>query len=231
MKKLLLASVLTSFLLGCSTTSPRPNLDQFSEYSGGLSMGDATSFYWYTEKLTKSNTAADYVSAGDYGWYKSDYRWDENQLREFIREGQQLSFSDNGLVPYRIHVRFNKEGDAIYQQYRLNGKVLPLQREQLQRYQQESLAIIDTTKQQNRDGVELIQGYWDGSEFETCSGREFNKFEFNQTLPSFVINRLASIDSYVAFLGRQSNRKLEVTELLMLADDDHDCIERTSLLD
>lgn len=229
MNKIILASLLTSFLFGCSTTSPRPNSDQFLEYTGGQTMGDTTSFYWYTEKLSQPSTAADYVSAGDYGWYKSDYRWDDNQLREFIREGEQLEVS-NGLVPYRIHVRFNKEGGAVYQQYRLDGKILPLQREQLQRYQQESLSIANTSKQQDREGVELIQGYWDGRVFETCSGREFDKFEFNQTLPSFVINRLASIDSYVAFLGKQSNRKLEVKELLMLADDDQDCIERTSLL-
>ncbi|MCV5838969.1 DUF1481 domain-containing protein, partial [Escherichia coli] len=70
---------------------------------------------------------------GDHGWYKSDYRWDEGELRELIRKGEQIDAKQK-LVPFQIHIRFNKDGEAIYQQYRVNRKVLPLQREQLDRY-------------------------------------------------------------------------------------------------
>lgn len=188
-------------------------------------MGDATSFYWVTDKLTSPYKASDYVFAGDYGWYQSDYRWDEGALRELIREGEQLD-GKLGLVPYRIHVRFNLEGDAVYQQYRLNGKILPLQKEQLQRYQYEADALVNETKQQSREGLVLLQGYWDGDTFETCEGEEYTTIEFNKTLPSFVVNRLASVDSYVAFLGKKSPRRVEVDTLLLMDDDDRDCIER-----
>ncbi|MBW3697281.1 DUF1481 domain-containing protein [Vibrio sp. T187] len=229
-KAFLIVPLLSSLIIGCSSSNPRSNLDQFVESSGGQVMGDATSFYWVTNKLTTPDTASDYVTVGDYGWYKSEYRWQDGNLREFVRQGEQRN-SVNDLVPYRIHVRFNKENEAIYQQYRIDNRVLPIQAEQLQRYQKEANSVLERTQEQKSDGLELIQGYWDGSTFETCSGKEYEDLEFNQTLPSFVINRLASVDSYAAFLGSQSLGKVSVEELLMLAEDSQDCIERTALLE
>lgn len=230
MKKLLAPSLIASLLIGCSSSVPTPNLDQYSDYTGGQTIGDATSLYWYTEKLSFPFTAADYVSAGDYGWYQTDYRWDEGQLRELIREGEQLK-DNKALVPYRIHVRFNKDGEAVYQQYRLDGRVLPLKSEKLAWLKQEALNISDVTKGQSRDGLALIQGYWDGSTFDTCSGKSYSEVEFNETLPSFVVNRLSTIDSYAAFLGTTRGNRIVASELLMLADDSHDCIERPSLIE
>lgn len=229
MKKFLAPFLCASLLVGCASNMPTPNLDQFTDYTGGQTLGDATSFYWYTERLTFPHTAADYVTAGDYGWYKSDYRWEDGNLRELIRQGQQLN-SQQELVPYRIHVRFNKNGEAIYQQYRLDGRVLPLKADKLAWLKQEAVNIPALTKQQSGAGKRLIQGYWDGSSFDTCTDQSFEQVEFNETLPSFVINRLSSVDSYVAFIGNTRRNKVIVDELLMLDDDSHDCIERPSLI-
>lgn len=192
-------------------------------------MGDATSFYWVTNKLTQPHTSADYVTVGDYGWYQTDYAWSEGVLREFIREGEQRN-SSNELAPYRVHVRFNKSGEAVYQQYRIDSKILPIQAKQLENYQKEAKSVLETTMKQNDEGLRLVQGYWDGSSFKTCAGGEFDRIEFNQTLPSFVIDRLASVESYAAFLGSDSLGKMSVEELLMLAEDSHDCVVRPSLL-
>ncbi|KJY84289.1 peptidylprolyl isomerase [Vibrio galatheae] len=230
MKKLLVPSLIAFLLAGCSSSLPTANLEQFSNYTGGQTIGDATSLYWYTERLTFPHTAADYVSAGDYGWYQSDYRWENGNLRELIREGQQLKDSQ-GLVPYRIHVRFNKEGEAIYQQYRFDEKILPLTSDKLAWLKQEAVNISQRTKEQSNSGIRLIQGYWDGSSFDTCAGQSYQQVEFNETLPSFVVNRLSSIDSYAAFLGTTRANNVVVNQLLMLDDDSHDCIERPSLIE
>ncbi len=192
-------------------------------------MGDATSLYWYTEKLASPMSAADYVTAGDYGWYKTDYRWSEGELRELIREGEKLK-GEFGLVDYRVHVRFNKGGEAVYQQYRVDGKVLPVKADELERYKNDAYTVARLTKQQDKKGRELIQGYWNGATFETCSGQDYSRLEFNQTLPSFVVSRLAGVDNYVAFLGSTRTHRVIVEDLLMLADEDHACIERPNLL-
>ncbi|HGZ6488954.1 TPA: DUF1481 domain-containing protein [Vibrio parahaemolyticus] len=230
MKKHLLTSLLLSSLslIGCSSVET-PNLEQFTHFSGGKTAGDTSSLYWMTERLTRVSTAADYVTMGDHGWYKSDYRWDEGELRELIRKGEQIDAKQK-LVPFQIHIRFNKDGEAVYQQYRVNGKVLPLQRDQLERYKQEANDVVTSIKKQSRDGQSLIQGYWDGETFETCKGREFTTLEFNQTLPKFVIDRLASVDSYIAFIGKESRNAATVDELLMLNDDDFDCVPRPKLI-
>lgn len=86
MKKTLLVSLLAATLIGCSST-PSPSLNQFSNYTGGQTLGDATSFYWYTEKLTRPYSAADYVNMNDYGWYQSNYRWEGDTLRESCAKG------------------------------------------------------------------------------------------------------------------------------------------------
>ncbi|MCF7497746.1 MULTISPECIES: DUF1481 domain-containing protein [Vibrio] len=228
-KAFLLVSLLSTFLIGCSSTSPSKNLEQFETHTGGQVMGDATSFYWVTNKLTQPHTSADYVTMGDYGWYKTDYVWSEDVLREFVREGE-LRDDSLALVPYRIHVRFNQSGEAVYQQYRIGKKVLPLQSVQLDRYKQEATSVLDVTEKQNDEGLELLQGYWNGKTFQTCSGKQFDDFEFNQTLPNFVINRLSSVESYGAFVGKASLRKLSVAEFLILADENHECVSRPSLL-
>ncbi|WGW00113.1 DUF1481 domain-containing protein [Vibrio sp. YMD68] len=229
MKKILLSSLISFSLLGCSSSVSTSNLDQFSDYMGGKTMGDATTFYWYTERLSQPYTAGNYVFSGDYGWYKSDYRWSEGTVRELIREGEQVQGST--LVPYRVHVRFNVNGEAVYQQYRIDDKVLPLNAEQLQRYQLEANSIAEVTKGLDREGNTLIQGYWDGSNFETCSGQSYDQIEFNHTLPTFVVNRLSAFDSYIAVLGKTSTNKIVIEELLMLDDNSHDCIERPSLIE
>ncbi|KAB2116133.1 DUF1481 domain-containing protein [Vibrio alginolyticus] len=230
MKKHLLTSLLLSSLtlFGCSSVET-PNLEQFTHFSGGKVAGDASSLYWMTEKLTRVSTAADYVTMGDNGWFKSDYRWDEGELRELIRKGEQVDTKQE-LVPFQIHIRFNKDGEAVYQKYRVNRKVLPLQHDQLERYKAEANDVVASVKAQSRNNQSLIQGYWNGQSFETCKGKVFSTLEFNQTLPKFIIERLSSVDSYVAFVGKQSRNKAMVDELLMLNDDDFDCVSRPTLI-
>lgn len=228
MKKALLVSLLAATLIGCSS-SPSPSLNQFSNYTGGQTLGDATSFYWYTEKLTRPYSAADYVNMNDYGWYQSNYRWEGDTLREFVREGVQNEI-ETGEVTYRIHVRFNKDGEAIYQQYRRNGKILPVKKAQLENYQREASLLVERVKEQDSDGLELVQGHWDGETLETCNGIEFSDIKFEESLPNFVVKRLAEVESYVAFLGSTRLTGARVEQLLMLAEGSKDCIPKPELI-
>ncbi|GEM77249.1 DUF1481 domain-containing protein [Vibrio sagamiensis] len=229
MKKYLLFSLLSSFILaGCSSVKA-PNLEQFTHSSGGEVAGDATSLYWMTERLKRITMVSDSVNMGDFGSYQSDYRWSDGELRELIRKGEQLN-AKHGLVPFQIHIRFNKDGDAIYQQYRMDGKVLPLQRDQLEHYKKKANDVVELVQKQSRDDQSLIQGYWDGVMFKTCGGRELATLEFKQNLPKFVMDRLASVDSYIAFIGKESRNTATVDELLILNDNDFDCVPRPKLI-
>lgn len=213
------ALALCAFLLGCS--SSQHDEQQLRTYSGGSRTGDATSFFWYTENYSMPYQGSDYVVSKQHGWYQTYYRWLGNRVSEIVREGEMLG--ERELVPFSLHLRFNPEGEAVYQQYRVDRVVRPLQNNALQGYLAQAEAIASDTK--NQQELTLIQGYWDGRQFETCSGQEYEKLEFNKTLPSFVIDRLANIDNYLAFLGVIRFGEIYIEELLILDGDDHDCIE------
>jgi len=228
MKKALLSLLTVTFIAGCSSSVSQLNLDKISQFSGGQRTGDATSYYWYTENASQPTSASDYVASESYGWYQSSYRWDEGVVREVVREGEQRKNGE--LVPYNVHMRFNKDGEAIYQQYRVNKKILPLSDGQLERYVQEAQALQTMTKDQDKQGTELMQGFWNGETFESCDGQDYSHVEFNHTLPSFVMSRLSRLDNYIGFLGKIRNNTVYIDELLILADDGHDCIERPELI-
>lgn len=231
MKPFLLSALSTALLAGCATSLPYDplQLQQTGQYAGGETAGDTTSFYWYSERQNAPVSASDYVVSQRFGWYQSSYRWDEGELREVIREGMQPKARQ--LVPYRVQIRFDKNGDAIYQHYRVDGKVLPLNQNQLARYQQQAGELTGKIRQQHSQGLTLVQGIWDGEVFESCSGIDYRHLEFNQTLPDFVVNRLSSLDSYVAFLGSAEKDTVRIETILTLDDDSHDCIKRPALID
>ncbi|CAH0524390.1 DUF1481 domain-containing protein [Vibrio hippocampi] len=228
MKKFLLPLLLAT-LIGCSSSTTQ-SLNRSSEYTGGQTLGDATSLYWYTERLSQPYEGADYVDMGDYGGYRSHYRWNDDSLVEFAREGVQNDI-DAGTIEYKVHVRFNKSGEAVYQQYRRNGKVLPLRAAQLENYQREAQLLIQQVKKQDEEGLELIQGHWDGKQLETCNGIKFDDIRFEQKLPNFVIERLADVESYIAFLGATRLTGVRVEQLLMLKNSSADCLKRPVLFD
>jgi len=227
-QRLSLLFFVSGLLAGCGST-PNPNLEQINQFTGGKAISEATSFYWYTERFQKPSSAADYVTSGNHGRYQSSYRWEEGRVREIRREGEYLE--GKKLQPFRVHIRFSNQGEAVYQQYRLAGKVLPMSDEQLTDYVLQAKAVAEVSKQQDKQGLELLQGYWNGKVFETCSGVEYQRVEFNQTLPSFMLNRLASIKSYVAFLGKIRNGTVHIDELLLLEAENYDCVKRPALLD
>ncbi len=228
MKKIAFSLITVLLIAGCSSSS-NSTFSSKSHFSGGQHTGDATTYYWYTESSSKPMAAADHVTSETHGWYETSYRWDEGNVREVVRSGEQAK--GNELVPYTVHVRFNKDGEAVYQQYRVNKKILPLNQGQLERFATEAKVIQKVTKEKNKQGLELLQGFWDGTKFESCSGVEYTNVKFNHTLPNFVMSRLSRLDNYIGFLGKIRNKTVYIDELLILADDAHGCVERPNLID
>ncbi|GAL26412.1 peptidyl-prolyl cis-trans isomerase [Vibrio variabilis] len=70
----------------------------------------------------------------------------------------------------------------------------------------------------------------DGETLETCNGIEFSDIKFEESLPNFVVKRLAEVESYVAFLGSTRLTGARVEQLLMLAEGSKDCIPKPELI-
>ncbi|MZI94240.1 DUF1481 domain-containing protein [Vibrio sp. CAIM 722] len=229
MKYRIASILLLSVLAGCSSTSPTLKKPQTELYSGGERVGDEARYYWFTEKNKAPVSASDYVISGAYNWYKTSYRWDNNLVREVSRVGAQRK--DGKVVSFETLLRFDVRGEPIYQRYRIDGKVYPLTTEQIDKYIQQARYVSKVTQEQDKQGLELIQGVWNGEKFVTCRARQYARVQFNDSLPDFVINRLASIDSYIAFLGKIRNNTIYIEKLLTLDDSEHQCVTRPELLD
>lgn len=233
MKRILSTLLLSLFLFGCSSNPSDEQRIKSVTLTGGQIQGDATSFYWYTRRLQQPLNASDYVTMGDYGWYQTTYRWEKNILVEAVREGEMLDSTD-GLIPYMMHVRYNGNGEAVYQRYRKNGRIFPLMPTQLAQFQDQSTYLIAKVEGLNKDDISLFQGEWDGETFNSCDGKQYSQLEFNQILPNFVVARLSGLDSFISFLGEEKNRDkkiLKMSELLLLTDDSYKCVIRPELIE
>lgn len=223
-----LSLLLTLLLTGCASSVPHTNLEQRNDSVGGRTMGDTTHFYWYTEYQNRPDHAAEQVLMGDYGWYQTNYRWESGSVREVVREGMQLRGAQ--LVPYRVHVRFNQQGEAVYQQFRVDGKVLPLNLAQRSEYLQQAQQLIAMSKQQARQGWSLFQGVWDGQSLTRCTGGRFSQVIWPSTTPDYMIERLKT-PHYVALLGRVSGAQLQVDSVLLVAEPERGCLTQPALID
>lgn len=233
MKRILSTLLLSTFLFGCSSNPSDEQRIKSVTLTGGQIQGDATSYYWYTRRLQQPIVASDYVTMGDYGWYKTTYRWEKETLVEAVREGEMLD-SESELIPYSMHIRYNGNGEAVYQRYDKDGRILPLMPAQLIQFQDQSKYLVTKVEALNKDDIKLFQGEWDGETFYSCDGKQYDQLEFNQILPSFVVARLSGLDSFISFLGQETRRdknELKMSELLLLTDDSYSCVERPELIE
>ncbi len=227
MKKHFSYLVISLLLVACTSSTPSRNLNsQLKEYSGGQVVGDVTSFYWYTERVLAPVSASDHVTSGDFGWYQTEYKWSNNQLQNVKRQGEQLDMKDQ-LQSFELEVRFSGT-EAVYQRHKQGNKILPIPQSFIDQLQHDANATRTNSKEGIKVNNELIQGYWDGQRFTTCNDNRFDNLAFNQTLPTFVIKRLADVDSYMAFVGKLKPNAVEVDELLLIESDSFKCIDRPS---
>ncbi|MGO2342095.1 DUF1481 domain-containing protein [Vibrio litoralis] len=241
MKRSLFSILVLSLLAGCS--SPGSWTDHISskfsgsvesaELSGGELAGTSKAFYWYTRALSKPKVASDYVQLSDNAWYKSSYQWQDGTIKEIVREGEVQQSSD-GLKPFLVHIRFSSEGEAIYQRYRLDNQVLPLNQKDLDYYSQQAADLVEKVDDIHDQGFELIQGVWNGSTFDSCDGVQYSNLQFDQAanLPISVRERINSLNSYAAFIGYKDKKSKTVTveKLLSLDEPAHGCIQRAHLI-
>lgn len=241
MKRNLFSILILSVLAGCS--SPGSWTDHISskftgsvesaELSGGELEGTSKAFYWYTRALSKPKVASDYVQLPDNAWYKSSYQWQDGTIKEIVREGE-MQKNQSGLKSFLVHIRFSAEGEAIYQRYRLDDQILPLDQNDLDYYSHQAEDVVNKVDDIHAQGFELIQGVWNGKTFESCDGIQYNELKFAQAsnLPTMIKERINGLNSYAAFIGKVDKKRKTVTvdKLLALDKANHSCVQQPHLI-
>lgn len=237
--------LVVSFLLlavtGCSTisswqSSMSTRFDgtvKSAELTGGEFDGQNNALYWLTVSASQPKIASDFVEQSNNAWYKTTYQWQSGVIEEIVRQGEMLPSGSQSLVPFLVHIRFNGDGEAVYQRYRVDNQILPLNQTDLASYSQDSEDLLDNVEELHSQGMELVQGMWNGETFESCDGNTYDNLQFEHApLPLMVKQRINGLTSYAAFIGKTNIRHthVSVNELLILDKASHGCINRPNLI-
>ncbi|GAB6263858.1 DUF1481 domain-containing protein [Photobacterium sp. CCB-ST2H9] len=209
-------------LTACGSTLMTPHaLSSLERLSGGQVAGDASSLYWAGIRQSRPEFLSERVWMGEYGEYQTEYRWREGQLRELKRTGTALK--DDALQPFELHVRYDQHGEAVFQRYKVGESVFPLSDTQLHQLSQQAEQAIAVVKAQSRDGLELMQGVWDGQRFIRCSDHSEHKVDW-QHIPVKP--------GYVAMVAKSDGRgKLTADAVLLSRVSSQQCLTKPVLLD
>ncbi|MDD1783848.1 DUF1481 domain-containing protein [Enterovibrio sp. ZSDZ35] len=216
-----LFSLLVLALAGCSSTEA---IVPVKTTQTAAVQGDATSIYWLDEKQTFPETLSEIVLMGDHGQYQSEYRWRKGVVREIHRKGTVL---DGGkLKEQSILIRYDSEGQAVYQQYRLDGDLLPIRSTELVKYYRQAEQSLANAKTLGKESQDFFQGYWKAGTFEECGSSSEKTLTFDTVLPDYLLQRLNPQRNFLAAVGEVGRRSNTVNEVIMLGAGDTPCLVR-----
>ncbi|MCM0151286.1 DUF1481 domain-containing protein [Photobacterium galatheae] len=196
-------------------------LSSLERLTGGQLAGDASSLYWTGIRQSRPEFLSERVWMGDYGEYQTEYRWREGQLRELKRTGTALK--DDALRPFELHVRYDQHGEAVFQRYKLGESVFPLSDTQLNQLSQQAEQAVAVVKAQSRDGLELVQGVWDGQRLIRCDDHS----EYKVNWQHFQVK-----PGYVAMVAKSDGRGQLTAETVLLSRKvSQSCLSPPVLLD
>lgn len=215
-----------SLLAGCASTPtvPENSLTPILTHTGGQSLGDTTSLYWYTSQQNRPVKLVDTVLVGNDGHYQSDYRWRDGKLREIRRNGEQRD--ELQLKPFSLNVRYDTQGSPVFQRYTLGGDVIPLSNAQLHQLTQEAQQGVLVVKQQRSDDVSLVQGYWEQGTFYRCGDNQPLSVTFSPALSSYQAQQLQSRQQqgFMVVTGQVQRDALNAKALLLLKAQQSACL-------
>lgn len=186
--------------------------------------GDSTAIYWLDERQGFPETLTERVMMGDYGSYASEYRFRKGVVREIQRDGNILV--DGKVQPISLLIRYDSEGQAVYQQYRLNGDLLPVRGTELVRYSREAEQSLAMARELHSNGRDFFQGYWNEGQFEECGSGKEKALEFETDLPGYIVQRLSQEDNFLAAAGKVGRNLNVVEEVIALDSDSAECFTR-----
>ncbi|UXI01138.1 DUF1481 domain-containing protein [Photobacterium sp. TY1-4] len=229
--KRLIPLVFLSLLTGCETTSVSDTvISPISTHATGYQQGAKTTLYWYTSQQNQPVKLAEVVTAEHSERYESEYRWRDGKLREIKRQGTRLG-DEHYLVPFTLHLRYDAEGQAVYQRFTQDGSVLPLSDVELYAPIRQVDAALRVIAQQRKAGLSLVQGYWQQQHMILCGEQRAKSLTFNTVAAQAAASGHDRATGYMALTGKVRRDSIEASQVLLLADNSQQCLVSPVLLD
>ena len=215
-------------LAGCASSLPEPKLDPPVDYDAALVAEQGLFLYWTQEQQKEVLKAADRFVGNQQHVYQTSYRWQSGTLREILRIGSREQQTQQ---EYRLHLRFNQDGEAIYQQYRVADKVAPLTSAQMQFYFQQAMQVAPKVREKVAEKQQWRQGWWDGKTFSVCDGKSNSVVLMPQAKTQLEQLAWHTFPVYVIWEGERQVNQFQATQLLWWSYEAQDCLTQPELIE
>lgn len=222
----LIGLTLLSTLLSACSHQAGIDAANIESKSGGEITETQRAWYWADVVDQQPLKAYDHVKRNNHTSYDSEYHWQNGVLSEVIRQGERMSRQGSERQTFRTHLRFDEQGQAVYQQDKVNQQVFPLTAHAIADIKQQADHVI-TTLLNSKSSRYLIQGFWDGQQFHSCHRR------FHYTLDDETTVLLAGkvTPTYVAGMGYTTSQKVMVKQILDMDANRDSCLEPQELIE
>lgn len=183
-----------------------------------------TQIFWLDTLQGEPITLTTRTLQGEHGHYQTEYRWLNGVVREIQQTGKVLFAGE--LRSQSFLIRYDSEGQAVYQQHHFDDEVRPIHLSELNQYYAKAKAALLTAQTQLKKNQVFFQGYWREGVFETCFDDREVKLDFGGLFSTKVYARLKYEDNYIAAIGTQGLGKNKIYQLIALEPESADCITR-----
>ncbi|ODP98485.1 MULTISPECIES: DUF1481 domain-containing protein [Salinivibrio] len=210
-------------LTGCSSGKPPKPVTHTTAFAAG----DYRAVYWLDSQQGQVIGLAERAWQGDYGQYRSEYAWRAGSLRALKREGKKRV--DNRLVPFSMHVRFDANGEPVFQRYHQGDALLPLDSATLSRLYQEANHIERQAQAQLANNVSVLQAQRQGEHWVDCDG-DRQRWALPETMTPSLVQRINQPGTFVIAGGSPSIGRDQI-DFLVHVEGEKRCLQRPRLLD
>ena len=213
-------TVFAVFILnGCASIQSSQPL---SQYVTAIAKDDQRQIIWLDERVNTPEKLTQLMLFGRAGYYQTEYRWNEGVLREIDREEEKVV--DGELSNISMRIRFDHNGQAVYQQYLVNDEIFPIKNDQLTRYYKQAQSTYQTAQSLIEQNKFFFQGYIQEGKIREC-GTNRNKL-LTISDPLYANDIFDNEKRFIAAMGTVSFMRNTAEVVIALEDADFPCFTR-----
>lgn len=213
--------ILLASMAGCSSTI---NIQPPIHTVTATIQSDETQIFWLKERQGKPEKLIALSLMEHDAKYSAEYRWFDGSVREIRGEGNV--WIDEKLTPKSLIIRYNTQGLAVYQNYRLDGDLLPIQNAELIRYFKHAEQALKKARELNKNKQNFFQGYWNDSVFEACENKDEKTLSFSESVPKHFIQQMEEQSYFIAAIGQIGRKTNTIEQIILLDPGRTDCFQR-----
>ncbi len=216
-------TILIPFLfLGCSFSSKLPPLNTFI-----TAFQTETQLYiFWVDLLDKQPYVLTVLALDELKVLsKAEYRWQDGVIREI--EFSAKKSSDPEKTSQRYLIRYDSNGEAVYQDHYIYEELRPIRTSELKRIYQQAEMLLAEVQNLQKSNQHFFQGHLKNYKFHPCGAEPATWSTIEMPLDANFYP-ISNHHSYlIAALGDKKNNNIRVNKVIVF-DENQVCFERPS---